>query len=279
MSVTESKILENNVRFKDDFLKNYLCEAPIALAVERALECEIMSQQKYMSPVLDIGCGEGLFAYTLFDQKIDCGIDPNQKEIDRAKEYDMYNELICCCGNKIPKEDGSYNTIFSNSVLEHIQSLMPVLKEAHRLLSLNGSFFITIPTNRFDHYTWISLILTGAGLKTMAKKYRKFFNNFWKHYHFYTEEEWTKMFDEAGFRVEKSVVYDPKSICLFNNVTVPFAIPSLIMKRLTNRRIIIERFRELYSKLFFKMINPYVEKHRNEEDGGLIFFHLKKKTH
>ena len=63
------------MKFKNNFLYNYLKEAPVALSVERSLECEILSNQEFKYPILDLGCGEGVFANMLFDEKIDVGID------------------------------------------------------------------------------------------------------------------------------------------------------------------------------------------------------------
>ena len=57
------------MRFKDNFLLNYLKKAPVPLAVERSLECEILSRQEFVRPILDIGCGEGIFASVLFRGK------------------------------------------------------------------------------------------------------------------------------------------------------------------------------------------------------------------
>src|SRR5579872_4953725 len=108
------------MRLNDEFFKNFLLEAPLPLALERTLECKILSTQKFQRPILDIGCGEGIFAKKLFNEKIDVGIDPNPSELERAQSYDAYDELIQCWGDQIPKKDGTFNTILSNSVMEHI---------------------------------------------------------------------------------------------------------------------------------------------------------------
>jgi len=90
------------MRFKDNFFYNYVKVAPIPLALERSLECDILSKKTFARPILDIGCGEGIFARVLFDEKIDVGIDPNARELKRARELDAYDELIECFGDKIP---------------------------------------------------------------------------------------------------------------------------------------------------------------------------------
>src|SRR3569832_727232 len=111
------------MNFNDDFFKNLLMEATLPLAIERALECQILSKQEFKHPILDIGCGDGIFASRLFDEKIDVGIDPNERELEKAKTYNAYVELIKCYGNSIPKPSNYFNTIYSNSVMEHIQDI------------------------------------------------------------------------------------------------------------------------------------------------------------
>ena len=277
MSVTNLKNSESNLKFKKDFLYNYLLEAPVALAVERACECEILAEYEFKTPVLDIGCGEGVFAHILFDQQIDCGIDPDADEIERAKHYHMYKELIPCYGNAIPKDNGAFNTIFSNSVLEHIEDLEPVLKEARRLLADHGNFYVTIPTDKFDHYTWINQLLTGLRLNKWAANYRRSFNKFWNHYHYYNREEWAKLFNKAGFDVVASRDYMPLSLCLFNESFIPLAFPAFVVKRLTGRWFISKSFRKLYVKSLFSIAQTFINKSKQQKDGGIIFFHLVKK--
>ncbi len=114
-------------------LRNYMANAPFPLAFERAVEAALYAGRRLEHPILDIGCGEGLFARMVFDQKIDTGLDPNARELHRARQYGAYGELILCRGDAIPRPAGSYQTILSNSVLEHIPDLEPVFREAHRL--------------------------------------------------------------------------------------------------------------------------------------------------
>ena len=126
------------MKINTKFLENYATQAPLALAFERVMECRILSRQTFERPILDIGCGEGLFAHVLFTEKIDTGIDPNARELQRAHALGGYHELIECFGDSIPRPDGAYQTVLSNSVVEHIPNLGPVLREAFRLLALEG---------------------------------------------------------------------------------------------------------------------------------------------
>ena len=154
---------------------DYVAMAPLALAFERIMECRILSEQTFERPVLDLGCGEGLFAKMLFVEQVDTGIDPNQHELDRARELEAYAEVIQCKGDNIPKPDGSYNTILSNSVIEHIPDIIPILNEAYRLLKPDGRMYLTVPSDKFEQYTLGSQFLSFFGMQELQKKFRIIF--------------------------------------------------------------------------------------------------------
>jgi SAM-dependent methyltransferase len=264
------------MRFKNNFLFTYLESAPLALAIERSIECDILSREEVIGRILDIGCGDGLLAFVLFDEKIDIGIDPDARELNRAKQYGKYKELVQCHGSDIPISSGSFNVIFSNSVLEHIQELQPVLNESYRLLAAGGRFFVTVPTDMFEEFTPIYEILNGLGLENLSEKYRKVFNKFWKHFHHYRKEGWEKIFRDAGFRIIESKEYKSKVVCLICDLLVPFAFPSFITKRLFNRWILSKSLRRIYIYPFYLIVRTIMRRYESNQKGGLIFFSLVK---
>jgi SAM-dependent methyltransferase len=250
--------------------------APLALAFERVLECRILSSMPFERPTLDIGCGEGLFAKMLCAEKVDTGIDPNPKEIERAYELDVYNELIVCKGDAITKPDGYYRTIFSNSVVEHIPELEPVLREAHRLLASGGRLYLTVPSDKFDHYTVGNQILSTLGLTQLANRFRIFYNRFWRHYHYHSPEEWAAIARQAGFRVIASHTYAPKSVCLLNDMLVPFSALELLTKRLFNRWTLLPSVRRVVLYPVYLIARKILCGTEFTEDGGLVFLALTK---
>lgn len=266
------------MKFKSDFFKRYLKVAPLPLAIERYWECDIQSSQEFKRPILDIGCGEGIFALGLMDEKIELGIDPNAKELERAKDTGMYNELIECYGNAIPKQDEEFQTIFSNSVVEHIEDPDSVLKEAHRLLKSDGVIHLTLPTDKFDQYNWGNQILTTLGLESLANKYRKFFNQFWRHYHYYSKDDWEVIFNRCGLKIEEHFEYGSKAQCLFNNFGSPLCIFSFIVKKLTNRWFLFPSLRkEIIKIIHIPVFSKFAKlKKLPTGKGGLIYFKLVK---
>jgi SAM-dependent methyltransferase len=264
------------MKINAEVVNRYVGLAPLALVFERVMECRILGMQRFEHPILDIGCGEGLFAKILFGSKIDTGIDPNSKELQRARELGAYAELIECKGDAVPKSDGCYRTIFSNSVMEHIPDLMPVLREANRLLAPGGSMYLTVPSDRFDQYTWISQGLAAFGLSGLQRHFREFFNRFWAHYHFYTPNQWAELARSAGFEVAEIYTYAPKRVCLLNSLLVPFSLPALFIKKRLNRWTLFPRMRLVFLFPIIMIGLLLLRGAERCEDGGLVFMSLRK---
>lgn len=264
------------MKFNKNYLMDYLAQAPLALAIERIVECKILSEMPFKAPILDIGSGEGLFANILFCEKIDLGIDPNASELQRAKDFGGYKELIQCFGDNIDKPDGAYETILSNSVLEHIEQLEPVLNEAYRLLAPGGRFYITVPSDLFEHYSVINQTLLLLGLKRLALRYRAFFNRFWAHYHAYPVSEWETIAEKAGFAIVESRSYAPRYLCLLNDFLVPFSILELISKKVFNRWTLFPSLRRIMMFPISLLVRRLVRGADNVERGGLVFLALTK---
>ncbi len=265
------------MNFAGDFLRRYLDITPAALALERAIECDIQSRNEWHEPVLDIGCGDGLFAKMLCTGQISTGIDPNASEVDCAKETGAYQELIVCFGDSIPKPDGSYATIVSNSVLEHIPDLLPVLKEAHRLLSDDGRFYITVPSDRLELATAPARLLSALGLDALARRYGRFYNRFWRHHHAYDDDGWRRLFNAAGLEVVEHIAYVPRDLSTAYDLMTALALPGLVAKKVFNRWILLPGIRPLYAGAVARALET-LRRSLNRGDGCLFFYALKKTT-
>ncbi len=264
------------MKFKGDYLRRYLELAPAALAVERAVECEILKQQNFARPILDIGCGDGIFAHILFDEKLDVGIDIDPEEIARAELIGAYGKLMACPGSAIPAADGSFNTVLSNSVLEHIPDLMPVLKETHRVLAPGGTLYVTLPTDRLEHNSLPARIFSALGLKKLKSKYGRFHNTFWHHFNVHSIDGWREVFMSAGFRVKSERVYASPDFSSFYDLLMPFAIPSIAAKKYLGRWLLLPYARQFYYIFVDRIIQPIHGTLKSQPGSSLIFFKLIK---
>ena len=260
----------NHARFRSNFLASYVARAPLALAFERTLECRILSQQNFRPPVLDLGCGDGIFANTLFADVIETGIDPDKNELRQAGYSGSYRELICCVGSQIPKPDASYQTVLSNSVLEHIPDLSPVLSEVHRILAPGGCFYFTVPADNFEVWSALNQVLSRLGLARQSLSYRRFFNRFWRHYHAYPEAGWSAVATHAGFDVTEIFRYNAPRLALGNDLLTPLALPSMLLHKIARRWVVSTTLRRIaffpFRSLFHLWLTPV--KH---PEGCLVF--------
>ena len=264
------------MKFNPDVFRRYLERAPAALAIERMLECRILAQQAFARPILDLGCGDGFFAATLFAERIELGIDVDAREIATAKRLNAYDELIVCPANCVPKPDASFASIFSNSVLEHIPELDPVVAEVRRLLVPGGCFYVTVPTDRFDLYSTLGRLLSTMGNERTLSFYRAAYNRFWRHYNVHDEGDWRRMFMRAGFEISETRSYDSPAVCLINDLLLPAALPAMLNKKLLGRWIALPSLRRWLAPAADRLLGRIVERLEKDTEGGLLFLSLRK---
>jgi SAM-dependent methyltransferase len=258
-------------------LRPYVAQAPLALALERMYEVSLMRNQNWHHPVLDVGCGDGIFAAITFNEKVDFGIDPNPMELERAATTGKYGELKQETGSKMAFPTGSIGTAFSNSVLEHIPDLDSVLKEVWRVLAPGGMFYVTVPSDKFERYSLVASILRGVGLSGLEQKFSAFYNRFWQHYHCYDANGWIAKFKAAGFKTLKNESYVSPESCRLHDMLVPLAFPSLLSRKFLRRWFFVPSLRAFFSRLFLSAwASTLLDSELTHADGGLLFFALEK---
>lgn len=264
------------MNYNTAILKKYVANAPLALAIERVVESKLYPLYDLRKPVLDIGCGEGLFAHIVFKDKIETGIDPDTTELRRANELGAYSELLECYGNNITKPDSSFNTIISNSVLEHIPDIEEVFVEAYRLLKPGGCFYFTVPSDKFEQYTFLTQLFQFLKLSKLEKYWRGFFNKFWVHYHCYTPNEWGAIGVRHGFKVEQAFAYCPKKVCMLNTFLTPFGLPGMIIKKTFNKWVVFPKIRSILLRPILGLVGKMISGAEKDSNGGLVFVALRK---
>jgi hypothetical protein len=71
----------------NNFLFAHLQSLPYFRALIRSVESTYYQELALPAPLLDVGCGDGLFAALTFKDKIDAGLDPWRGPIHEAKKY------------------------------------------------------------------------------------------------------------------------------------------------------------------------------------------------
>jgi SAM-dependent methyltransferase len=195
--------------------------------------------------ILDIGCGDGALALILGKGAARVvGLDINASAIDRANgtatvtANSIKAEFFCTKLEEAGFADGSFDKIFSFSVIEHIPNYREVLREAHRVLKPGGQMVISVDS------------LMGMSAERI-ERHRSVFSV----QHYFTPHTLSTLLREIGF-----TSVDAYSIFTSNASRFWF---SRVMDDPQ------ERFNPIRSLLVYRDLRNS-EKNRNPDDEGLF---------
>lgn len=260
---------------KNKFLVDYLSVSPTMLGLIRAIDCRYLSSVDFKGSVLDVGCGDGLFAKILFDNaegRVDTGIDYDPIELGKARKTGIYKKLFVCSATSMPFQDSCYDTVFSNSVLEHIPDLEVALSEISRVLKPGGKLVFTVPSQYLSEQFLFPVIFKKIGLKALGQYYIDFKQRMWKHYHLYPPEAWIDKLDKHGLKVIKYQYIHPEPVTRLCDLLVFSGLSSVISRKYFGRLLLFpNRLRgKILARLFKRLY------YLNMEIGSTIFIIAEK---
>ena len=156
--------------------------------------------------VLDLGCGTGHISKTIKEKtsgKV-VGVDPSEGMIERAKENysDRYLTFRSCLAEELDYKD-EFEIIFCNSAFQWLTDAAKALKACYNTLKYNGKMAIQAPAT--DNYcpNFLKAIEEIKNDKLTKDTFASF-SPPWLFLN--TAEEYSQLFEEAEFRVEKSLI-------------------------------------------------------------------------
>jgi SAM-dependent methyltransferase len=191
------------VKSKDQLLAGYLTFAPIALAIFRRAELGPLARVELQRPVLEIGCGAGLFARCALCDSLDVGLDISPRQIRRARATKCYTKLDVADARRMPYGDSSFRTVVAISVLEHIEAPEHAVQEAYRVLQPGGTLIATIVLRDLDRSLAVPQFLARMGLSSTGGTYTRAFNAVFRHVSMRSEGDWDEILRGAGFQVTR----------------------------------------------------------------------------
>ncbi len=250
-------------------LENYLRAAPISLALERAIEARWLASLPLADPLLDLGCGDGLFAERTFERPLAIGIDRNRDELVIARSRRCYRSLTAADGSRLPFKSGSFATVISNSVLEHLADLPGTLAEVRRVLRPDGRFWFSVPSPLYGKLLFNTVLFERLGLSGLARRYENLVNvRLQKNFHCLAMEEWTTLLDDAGLSVVKHERYLPRAVMFVNDLGYPLAVPAMVWKRWLGRWTLSPRMRRPVATMLAHALNSVYVRPCPEDEGG-----------
>lgn len=240
---------------EDDILWRQLKSVPAFRALLRSVEAVFYQHIALPEPVLDLGCGDGHFAQMTFDGTLAAGVDPWWGPLKKARATGAYRGLLQATGQNLPFADATFGSAFSNSVLEHISDVQPVLNEVGRVLRPGGKFVLTTPNHHFTKLLGGALLLQGIGLKGLADRYRRLFNAISRHAHTDPPERWAARLAEAGLSVQRWQYYFSREALHVLELGHVQGLPSAVLHFLTGHWIVAPWKSNL--RLTERWVRPY----------------------
>ena len=190
-------------------LRSLLRENPFQPATSwwRAVELEAVIRHGLPSGAgLDLGCGDGKLMRILLDASgASCslvGVDTDPLETRDAMACGVYQRVHTAPGDRLPEADASFDFVFSNSVLEHIDELEPVIAEMARVLRPGGEFVFTVPASGFHD------CLAGPLLPwSDRQRYLERIDRRCAHRRYWSEAQWRTCLGRHGLALAHAVPY------------------------------------------------------------------------
>jgi SAM-dependent methyltransferase len=186
-----------------------------ATVLWRIYEIEaVLRHAAFSGRVLDLGCGDGTLSSVIFSERRACtlvGLEPDQTDAEAARRCGLYAAVHCAPGSSIPESEHSFDVVFSNSVLEHIPQIEPVLAEVGRVLRPGGRFIFTVPSEQFH------ACLTGGGplrfvWRLRGQSVQESIDRRLQHHRYWSPDEWANALRPLGFTSVAAQRYLPASV-------------------------------------------------------------------
>lgn len=266
-------------------------------------------------PLLDIGCGDGLFTSILFGARLNknydayesldfcksdiynnytnlpddfllskskqfgSGMDIKDNSVNRVRELKTYDLVKTGDARKIPFEDKSFNSVFSNMIDDiKTNDLDIVFNEANRVLKKDGFFVFITPNKRFRE----SLLYYNK-----AQEFKKQENlDKYKHYleldRGRSEWEsrdmslWSDIFKKTSFEFVKSVEFVNKDLLQFWDTGLrPFLKHTMTLRNTLRQNNMLFPIKQIWVEVIKNYLFKFIEK-ENKECGAFTIIVVKK---
>ncbi|HWZ92836.1 MAG TPA: methyltransferase domain-containing protein [Polyangiaceae bacterium] len=215
--------------------RRYFPHTPTALAIKECARLSVVRRYACPGPVLDVGCGDGLFAHMAFDDAEVWGIDINAAEGRWAAASQAYSQVILGDVTRATLPESFFATCVANCSLEHVPRIDLALRTIYNSLLPGGLAYLFVPNAEWASHLTSARVLTELGAPALGRHIQESIDRLFRHHHLYDQQGWGRVVAEAGFEV---VAVEPVLSTATTVAFEAFLLPSLaglLNKRLTTR--------------------------------------------
>lgn len=177
----------------------------------RAWEYAAYQEFQLTGRTLDLGCGDGRYFRLIWPHATEVvGVDMEPGVAELGRQSGVYREVHVAVAHQVPEASETFDHVFANCSLEHMDHLDAVLAEIYRCLKPGGTLLCSVVTDRFVQWSLLPNLVAMAGFDEAAAALQK---NFLDYHHLanpLSVDAWAKSFSRAGLVAEEHVPILPK---------------------------------------------------------------------
>jgi SAM-dependent methyltransferase len=177
----------------------------------RAWEYAAYRHYRLDGRILDVGCGDGRYFRLIWPQAADVvGVDMDPAVSQLGRQSGVYREVHLAPAHQVPESDASFDHVFANCSLEHMDHVEAVLAEIHRCLAPGGTMLCSVVTDRFVQWSLLPNLVALAGFADAAAALQRDFSGYHHLANPLSVTEWEASFHRAGLVCEEHIPILPK---------------------------------------------------------------------
>jgi SAM-dependent methyltransferase len=232
--------------------EQYFPHAPTALCIKECARLSALRQFECPGPILDVGCGDGLFARIAFEGREIWGIDIDAYESRWAQASRAYAQIILGDITRAKLPEQFFETCIANCSLEHVPNIDGALATIHRSLKPGGAAYLFVPQRDWAESMWVLQALRKIGATGLSRTLQERLDHVFHHSHLYDEAGWREVLERTPFEIER---LEPVLSSATTIAFEMFLIPSTLgwaNKRMTTRWTNFPGLRRRSAKAAFK---------------------------
>lgn len=249
----------------------YFAHVPTALAIKECVRLKRMKELPIIGPVLDVGCGDGLFT-SLAHPGVDAwGIDINEREAARAQASRAYRQVICQSITETSALPSAFfATCIANCSLEHVPDIRAALRTVRGAMQPGGIFYLIVPAPQWTTTLPLRRALSKVGLADLGRAYGAALDAQFAHHHLYPAQRWEQLLRDAGFvEIEHEPLGSDGSQAAFEAALLPSTV-GYVMKKATGRWVLAPNLRRLYAWPAFRAVHWLTTKNPTGEGAEIL---------
>lgn len=256
--------------------KRYFPYTPTALAVRECVRLAKLAPYACEAPILDVGCGDGLFARLAFRSDEVWGIDIDANEGRYAQASRAYSQIIIGDIARARLPEGFFRTCVANCSLEHVPDIGAALRSIHAALAPGGVAYLFVPTDDWAQHLGTVQMARTLGADWLARALQSGIDGVFRHHHLYGRAEWSRLAEEAGFEVvEASEIGSVASLRAFE-AFLPISLLGWMNKQLTGRWTNLPRLRARMSFPAYLAVQAMLRSSADDTRVAEIFLAVRK---